>query len=136
MERKEALAHKVSGLEFSYFDLQAYVGTTKHMGGLETTKEADCGLPDLPEGSQLSGRCGDRVEFRVADAQNLPFDEALFDVALCESVATFVRDRQRVASGSQVPSHPPAGSTGFAGTGKAYSERSFARYCKQVPAGG
>jgi ubiquinone/menaquinone biosynthesis C-methylase UbiE len=39
-----------------------------------------------------------RVEFRVADAQNLPFDEASFDVVLCESVATFVRDRQRVAS--------------------------------------
>ena len=25
--------------ELSYFELQAYVGTTKHMGGLETTVE-------------------------------------------------------------------------------------------------
>ena len=25
--------------KISYFDLQAYVGTTKHLGGLETTKE-------------------------------------------------------------------------------------------------
>ena len=95
---------------------------------------ADCRT--FPKAPSFREGVEDRVEFRVADAQNLPFDEALFDVVLCESVATFIRDRQRVASGSQVPSHPPAGSTGFAGTGKAYSERSFARCRKQVPAGG
>jgi hypothetical protein len=95
---------------------------------------ADCRT--FPKAPSFREGVEDRVEFRVADAQNLPFDERLFDVALCESVATFIRDRQRVASGSPVPSHPPAGSTGFAGTGKAYSELSFARYCKQVPAGG
>jgi len=137
MERTEALAHRVSGAEFSYFDLQAYVGTTKHMGGLETTKElvelchvgqdtyvldVGCGVGatacylaqqhgcrvvgvDLRQvmvdrSNERAKREGveDRVEFRAADAQNLPFDEALFDVVLCESVATFIRDRQRVAS--------------------------------------
>ncbi|MBU0703138.1 MAG: methyltransferase domain-containing protein, partial [Chloroflexi bacterium] len=36
------------------------------------------------------------VEFRVADAQDLPFDDAHFDVVLCESVATFIEDKQRV----------------------------------------
>ena len=41
---------------------------------------------------------GDRVECRVADAQNLPFEDALFDAVICESVNAFVEDRQRAAS--------------------------------------
>ena len=40
----------------------------------------------------------DRVEFRVADAQSLPFEDALFDAVICESVNAFVEDKQRVAS--------------------------------------
>jgi arsenite methyltransferase len=122
---------------FTYFELQAYVGTTKHMGGFETTKElidlchvdkdayvldVGCGVGatacymakthgcrvvgvDLRE--SMVARSNERarkegvealVEFRVADAQALPFDDALFDVVICESVATFIEDKERVVS--------------------------------------
>lgn len=121
--------------EISYFELQAYVGTTKHMGGFETTKalielchvgkdtyvlEIGCGVGatacylakkygcrvvgvDLRESmiarsnerAQKEG-VADHVEFRVADAQNLPFEDARFDVVIGESVLTFIKDKQRV----------------------------------------
>ncbi len=123
--------------ELSYFELQAYIGTTKHLGGFETTKalvelchigqdtyvlEVGCGVGatacyltkkygcrvagvDLRESmivrsNERASREGvaERVEFRVADAQSLPFEDALFDVVLCESVATFVKDKQKVVS--------------------------------------
>jgi SAM-dependent methyltransferase len=38
----------------------------------------------------------DLIDFRVADVQELPFDDATFDAVLCESVATFIEDKQRV----------------------------------------
>jgi arsenite methyltransferase len=119
----------------SYFELQAYVGTTKHMGGFETTQElielchigkdtyvldVGCGAGatasylaktygcrvvgvDLREAmvalsterAQKQG-VADLIEFRVADAQELPFDDATFDAVLCESVATFIGDKQQV----------------------------------------
>ena len=123
--------------EPSYFELQAYMGTTKHMGGFETTKalielchinkdtyvlDAGCGVGatacylakrygcrvvgvDISEGMIARSRerakresVEDSVEFRVADVRNLPFNDALFDVVLCESVATFIEDKQQVAS--------------------------------------
>jgi ubiquinone/menaquinone biosynthesis C-methylase UbiE len=37
----------------------------------------------------------DRVEFKVADAQQLPFEKARFDAVIDESVAAFVQDKQR-----------------------------------------
>jgi len=123
--------------ELGYFELQAYIGTTKHLGGFETTKElieschigqdtrvleVGCGVGatacylakkygcrvvgiDLRESmiarsnerAQKQG-VAERVEFRVADAQNLPFDDALFDAVIGESVATFIEDKQRVVS--------------------------------------
>jgi len=122
--------------EMSYFELQAYMGTTKHMGGLETTKrlidlcyidqeayllDVGCGAGataaylakelgarvmavDLretmvaltQERAEREGVAG-RVDVRVADAQALPFGDATFDVVLCESVATFIEDKARVA---------------------------------------
>jgi SAM-dependent methyltransferase len=40
----------------------------------------------------------DKVEFRVADAQDIPFDDATFDVVMCESVTAFVPDKQKALS--------------------------------------
>lgn len=37
----------------------------------------------------------DRVEFRVADAQDLPFEGELFDAVITESVTAFPEDKQR-----------------------------------------
>lgn len=37
----------------------------------------------------------DRLEFRVADAQNLPFEDAVFDAVICESVNAFIENKQR-----------------------------------------
>ncbi len=127
----------VSDLELSYFELQAYIGTTKHMGGLEATKElidlchigeglcildVGCGVgatacylartyncrvlgvdlrePMVALSSERAQKLGvaDLVEFRVADARELPFDDATFDVVLCESVVTFIEDKQQVVN--------------------------------------
>jgi SAM-dependent methyltransferase len=40
-------------------------------------------------------RLQDKVAFRVADAQDLPFDDHLFDAVLTESVTAFPKDKQR-----------------------------------------
>lgn len=39
-----------------------------------------------------------KIEFRVADAQNLPFQDGLFDVVIGESITAFVKDKQRAVS--------------------------------------
>jgi len=119
----------------SYFQIQAYMGTTKHMGGLESTRQliARCGIDE--ETYVLDIGCGagatacylastygcrvvgvdvmeemvdlsraraeregvsERTTFRVADARRLPFEDASFDVVLCESVATFVVEKGQV----------------------------------------
>jgi len=46
---------------------------------------------------ERAGREGvaDRTEFRVADAQDLPFDDDTFDAVITESVAAFPEDKQR-----------------------------------------
>ncbi len=138
MENKKQLSPEViSELEHPYFEFQAYLGVTKHMGGLKATRElielchinegkyvlvVGCGTGvtpcylakghgcrvvgvDLSEkmidrSSERAKRQGveDRVEFRVADAQNLPFEDNLFDVVICESVNAFIEDKQRAAS--------------------------------------
>jgi len=138
MENKKQLSpEEISQLENPYFELQAYWGITKHMGGLKATRElvelchinkgkyvlvVGCGVGITPcylakrhgcrvVGVDLSERMigrskerakregiEDRVEFRVADAQNLPFEETLFDAVICESVNAFIKDKQRAAS--------------------------------------
>jgi len=40
----------------------------------------------------------DRVEFRVADAQDLPFDDDLFDAVITESVTAFPEDKQKAVN--------------------------------------
>lgn len=120
-----------------YFDMQAAIRHTKHVGGWESTREiaAMCQLdPDqellyVGSGSGVSAiqiaqtfgckvigvdlletmvtaakqwaeerGATDRVEFRVADAQSLPFPDDRFDVLLCESINIFVPDLQKAAS--------------------------------------
>jgi len=135
--KKQSSPEEVSELESPYFEFQAYLGVTKHMGGLKATKElielchinkgkyvlvVGCSVGVTP--CYLAKRYGcrvvgvdiyermidwsnervkregveDRVEFRVADAQNLPFEDALFDAVICESVNAFVEDKQRAVS--------------------------------------
>jgi arsenite methyltransferase len=111
--------------EISYFELQAYMGTTKHLGGLDSTRElisrcqisadtrvldAGCGVGatacylvktygcrvagvDLRESMVERAReraqreeVAGQANFRTADVRDL----------LCESVATFVEDKQQV----------------------------------------
>jgi arsenite methyltransferase len=136
MVNETRITREASGPEISYFELQAYVGTTKHLGGLESTKElinlcridgnsyvldVGCGAGATPchlakvHGCNVVGvdlresmisiakaratgeGLEDRIEFRVADARDLPFEDALFEAVLCESVATFVENKQQVA---------------------------------------
>jgi ubiquinone/menaquinone biosynthesis C-methylase UbiE len=40
-------------------------------------------------------KVADRVEFRVADAQDLPFEDNLFDAVITESVTAFPEDKQK-----------------------------------------
>jgi len=40
----------------------------------------------------------DRVEFRVADAQDLPFGDAVFDAVMTESVTAFPEDKQKAVN--------------------------------------
>jgi ubiquinone/menaquinone biosynthesis C-methylase UbiE len=116
----------------AYFELHAYSGATKHMGGLGTTREliSACGIDKgtyvlevgcgtgatarylaKKVGCRVLGvdirasmverateraaraRVADRVDFRVADATDLPFEDATFDVVLVESVTTFIEDK-------------------------------------------
>ena len=128
---------EISELEPSYFELQAYWGATKHIGGLKTTRElielchinkgkyvldVGCGVGITPcyiakrydcrvVGVDISERMIDwsnerakregvenRVKFTVADVQNLPFKDALFDAVIGESITAFPEDKQRAVS--------------------------------------
>jgi len=55
-------------------------------------------LPAMVERSKERARREgliDQVEFRVADAQDLPFDDGLFDAVITESVTAFPKDKQK-----------------------------------------
>jgi ubiquinone/menaquinone biosynthesis C-methylase UbiE len=117
-----------------YFDLQAKIGHTKHLGGEAVTQKLaelcqldknkfvcnvgsgsgisaaylvehyDCqvvGVDILP-GMVVSARkwaqenrISDSMEFQLGDAQNLPFDDDLFDAVICESVNVFIPDKEK-----------------------------------------
>jgi ubiquinone/menaquinone biosynthesis C-methylase UbiE len=133
---REQIKAKDVGLP-DYFDMQAAVRHTKHVGGWESTQEIAemCALGPGQEllyvgsGSgvaaiQIAQTYGctvigvdlletmvaaaklwaeergatDLVDFRVADAQSLPFPDDRFDVLLCESVNIFVPDLKKAAS--------------------------------------
>jgi SAM-dependent methyltransferase len=54
----------------------------------------------IERSEQRARRAGvaDRVEFRVADAQDLPFEDKLFDAVITESVTSFPEDKQRAVN--------------------------------------
>jgi len=120
--------------EQTFFDFAAYVGLTKHLGGVTATDEllelchvregkyvldVGCGAGvtpcyiarrhgcrvvgvDINEGMIERSReranrenVTDKVTFRVADAQDLPFDDDLFDAVITESVTAFPEDKQK-----------------------------------------
>jgi len=54
----------------------------------------------------------DKVEFRVADAQDLPFEDATFDAVMAESVLAFVDDRRK-ALREWIRVTKPGGYVGF-----------------------
>jgi ubiquinone/menaquinone biosynthesis C-methylase UbiE len=54
----------------------------------------------------------DRVEFRVADAQDLPFEDGLFDAVITESVTAFPEDKQRAVD-EYARVTKPAGTVGL-----------------------
>ena len=56
---------------------------------------------------------GDRVEFRAADAQDLPFPDGVFDVVITESVTAFPPDKGK-AVGEYVRVLKPGGYLGLA----------------------
>ena len=124
-------------LENPYFDLQAEMGITKHLGGLKTTEklielchinkdkyviDVGCGVGmtacylakkigsrvvgvDISErmidrSNERAKRGGveNRVEFLVADVQNLPFKNAVFDAVISESVTAFPEDKQKAVN--------------------------------------
>jgi len=149
--KKQFPPEKIPEVEHPYFELQAYWGMTKHMGGLKATNElvelchinkakyvlvVGCGVGVTPcylakrygcrvVGVDLSERMIDRsnerakregvkdkLEFRVADAQNLPFEDASFDAVICESVNAFIENKLRAVS-EYVRVIKPGGYVGF-----------------------
>ena len=137
-KKKQSSPEKISpDLESCYFEVQAYWGMTKHMGGLKATEQlvelchinqdkyvlvVGCGVGVTPcylakrygcrvIGVDLSTKMverskerakregvGNKVEFRMADAQNLPFEDATFDAVICESVNAFIENKPRALS--------------------------------------
>ena len=135
MRNQKQIASKGTSEPASYyFTLQSSWGLTKHMGGLEATKElielchidknsyildVGCGVGltacyiakeygckliaiDISEemikrAEERAKRRGieDKVEFKVADAQALPFEDDLFDVVISESVNAFIENKQK-----------------------------------------
>ena len=50
------------------------------------------------QGKSIPRKVTDRVEFRVADAQDLPFEDNLFDAVITESVTAFPADKQKAVN--------------------------------------
>ena len=135
----------------SYFDMQAKMGHTKHLGGQKATDDlaALCKIGDgqtilnVGSGAGISATylaqtygCkvigvdilpgmvasaqkrakekgfSNQLDFRVADARDLPFEDNLFDALISESVNTFIPDREN-AMREYVRVVKPGGYIGF-----------------------
>lgn len=134
-----------------YFDMQAQMGHTKHLGGQKATDDlaAHCkikagqtilnvgsgsgipaaylaqkysckvvGVDILPEMVTSAVKwandkgLSDQLDFRVADARDLPFKDNRFDAVISESVNTFVPDREK-AMNEYIRVVKPGGYIGF-----------------------
>ncbi len=65
-----------------------------HVVGVDLSEQMVSWAQRRVERKELSGR----VSVRVADAQELPFEDATFDAMLCESVTAFVPDKDKALS--------------------------------------
>ncbi|HUV80453.1 MAG TPA: class I SAM-dependent methyltransferase [Candidatus Bathyarchaeia archaeon] len=149
--KKQSSRKELSDLKNPYFDLQAEMGFTKHVGGLKATNElielchidkdtyvldVGCGVgmtacniakkigcrvvgvdirkEMVARSRDRAKRAGvdDKVEFRVADVQNLPFEDAVFDAVISESVTAFPDDKRR-AVGEYARVTKPGGYVGL-----------------------
>jgi arsenite methyltransferase len=84
-------------------DIGCGVGTTscyiaKRLGCDVVGVDISEGMVDRSNERAKREGVANRVEFKVADAQNLPFQDGLFDAVICESVTAFVEDKQRAVS--------------------------------------
>lgn len=118
----------------SYFEFQAEIGLTKHIGGTRATDELikschikkdsyileiGCGVGLTPVYLAKKYGCrimavdlskemiekakervekegvADKIEFKVADAQKLPFKNNVFDAVILESVMAFIPDKKK-----------------------------------------
>ncbi|MEM2928016.1 MAG: methyltransferase domain-containing protein [Nitrososphaerota archaeon] len=132
--KKQLSIEEILQLETPYFELQAWWGATKHMGGTKATKELielchidknkyildvgcgvgatscyitkkyDCKIVGIDINERMIDRANERaereklknkVEFRIADVQNIPFEDNIFDIVIGESVLTFIGDKQK-----------------------------------------
>ena len=140
-----------SAYKSDYLELLGELGMTRHLGGLDATRElthlchirkglhvldVGCGTGKTPcllakwYGCRVTAvdlspkmvewtiqrvqkeRLAGQVEVRIADAQNLPFDDQSFDVVMNESILAFVPDRRKALS-EYVRVTKPGGYIGF-----------------------
>jgi SAM-dependent methyltransferase len=140
-----------SAYKSDYLELLGALGMTRHLGGLDATRElthlchirknlhvldVGCGAGKTPSllakwygcrvtAVDLSPKMVERaiqrvqrenltrqVEVRIADAQNLPFNDQTFDAVMNESVLAFVPDRRKALS-EYVRVTKPGGYIGF-----------------------
>jgi len=134
---KEDHSNSIQAAEYGlpmYFDMQAKIGHTKHLGGLDATRRlgelchlsSETTLLNVGSGAGISAAyvaknfgcrvigvdilpgmiasaerwaqergLTERMEFKLGDAQDLPFDDNQFDALICESVNIFVPDKPR-----------------------------------------
>ena len=84
-----------------------YVGSGVGISPCYLVKKYGCRLTGIDISEEMVARSRerakkeeieDRTEFRVADAQELPFEDGTFNAVFCESVLAFVPDRQEAVN--------------------------------------
>jgi len=97
-------------IELCHIDKDTYVldvGCGVGMTACYIAKKYGCRVVGVDISGRMIDRANERakredvegkVEFQVADVQNLPFEDALFDVVISESVTAFLEDKQSAIS--------------------------------------